>query len=370
MNNFPLNLMFCNNCKHVQLEHVVNAKKLYLNYLYMTGISNQFKIHFKNFTYSVLKQFNYFSNPKILEIGSNDCTLLNYFKENNCITVGIEPAKNLFKKTKQNHDIINSFYNNKVNNYLKKKYISFDIIIGNNVFAHIDKIKSTFVLLKQLMHDKSVIILEVSYLLDLINKKLFDTIYHEHLDYHSVISLVPFFNKIGLKIIDIKRTTTHGGSIRLYVVKKTYILPENIKKINQYINYEIKYGLNKKTTFIEFYNKLEKEKMKLKKFFNKLADEAVYGYGAAAKSVTLINYFDLNQDNINLIVDDSKLKQKKYLPGSKIKILNSKILATKPPKYIIILAWNVYEDIMKKLNKYKKIKYIIIPLPKFKLIKL
>ena len=224
-NYFPLNLMFCNNCKHVQLEHVINPKKPYFNYLYMTGISNQFRIHFKDYAYSVLKKFNYSSNPKVLEIGSNDCTLLNYFKENNCKTVGIEPAKNLWKKTKNNHEIINSFYNKKINNYLKKKYVSFDIIIGNNVFAHIDQIKSTFISLKELMHDQSVIVLEVSYLLDVINKKLFDTIYHEHLDYHSITPLIPFFKKIGFKIIDAKRITMHGGSIRLCIAKKNICYP-------------------------------------------------------------------------------------------------------------------------------------------------
>ena len=145
----------------------------------------------------------------------------------------------------------------------------------------------------------------------------------------------------------------HGGSIRLCIAKKQHLLPINTKKINLLLNHEKKFGLNKKTTFIKFYNTLEKEKRRLNRFFKKLAGNTVYGYGAAAKAVTLTNYFNLNQKNIHLIVDDSKLKQKKYLPGSKIKIFNSKILISKPPKYIIILAWNVYKDIMQKLSKYK-----------------
>ena len=108
---YPLNLMFCNKCKHVQLEHVVSSKKLYNQYLYMTGVSQQFKTHFKDYVKKVLKLFNKSKKLKVLEIGSNDCTLLNYFKQNKCITVGVEPAKNLWKITKNNHDIFNSFYN-------------------------------------------------------------------------------------------------------------------------------------------------------------------------------------------------------------------------------------------------------------------
>ena len=118
---YPLNLMFCNNCKHVQLQHVVNPKCLFDKYLYMTGISNQFKIHFNKYSKVALNKFNYTKNIKVLEIGSNDCTLLDYFKKYKCLTVGIEPAKNLFEITKNNHHIINSYYNYQTNKILKKK---------------------------------------------------------------------------------------------------------------------------------------------------------------------------------------------------------------------------------------------------------
>ena len=218
------------------------------------------------------------------------------------------------------------------------------------------------------MNDQSLIIFEVSYLLDVINKKLFDTIYHEHLDYHSIIPLISFFKKIGLKIINIKKIATHGGSIRIYVTKNCSPRLVEYKKIQNFILKEKKDGINKKSTFINFYKNLEKEKIQLKKFFNKIKGEKVYGYGAPAKAVTLINYFNINHENINLIIDDSKLKQNKYIPGSQILITNSEILNSKPPKYIIIFAWNVYNDILIKLKRFKKISYVVIPLPKFKLI--
>ena len=369
-NYFPLNLMFCTNCKHVQLQHVINANKLYKNYLYMTGVSNQFKIHFQNYAKIALKKFKKNDNINILEIGSNDCTLLDFFKSTKCKTVGVEPAKNLWQKTKRRHKIINSFYDKKTNAILMKNYSSFDLILANNVFAHIDDLSSTFKLLKDLMHNDSIIIFEVSYLLDVLRKKLFDTIYHEHLDYHSVMPLIPFFNKMQLKIIDLENVSMHGGSIRVFVTKKKSKRVVNHNKINRLIKQEKNYGLNNKITFTDFYKKIKKEKSSLESFFNKIKDDKVYCYGAPAKAVTLINFFELNHNNINLIVDDSKLKQKRYIPGTKIKIYNSKILNTKPPKYIIILAWNVYKDIVNKLKKYNKIKYIVIPLPKFKLIKL
>ena len=367
---YPLNLMFCNKCNHVQLEHVVSSKKLYNNYLYMTGISQQFKYHFKNYVEKVLKLFSKVSPLQVLEIGSNDCTLLDYFKERKCITVGVEPAQNLWSLTKNNHDIFNSFYNRSTNNKLLKKYKSFDVITANNVFAHIDDIQNVFLLLKNLMHNESLIIFEVSYLLDVIKKKLFDTIYHEHLDYHSVIPLIYFFKNMDLKIIDIERVDSHGGSIRVFVAKDTNSRIVKRKIIEKFIQHEVKLGINNKTTFVKFYEKIEKEKLKLKKFFRKTKNDLVYGYGASAKVVTLLNYYNLNDDNIKLIIDDSKIKQNKYIPGTKILITNSSILNTKPPKYIIIFAWNIYKDILFKLKNYKKINYIIIPLPTFKIIKL
>jgi len=369
-NFFPLNIMLCKKCKHVQLQHVINAKALYSNYLYMTGVSNEFKIHFKNYSKTALKKINKQKDINILEIGSNDCTLLDYFNTKKYNTVGIEPANNLWQKTRKRHKIINGFYNAKTNKILKKNYSSFDLIFANNVFAHIDDLKSVFKLLTSIMHNNSLVIFEVSYLLDLIRKKLFDTIYHEHLDYHSITPLIAFFNKLHLKIIDIQKIPMHGGSIRVFVAKKKSRRIINHKKINKFIKQEDKYKLKHLSTFINFSNKIEEEKNKLSNFFNKIGNYRIYGYGAPAKAVTLINFFNLNQKNINLIIDDSKLKQKKYIPGSKIKIYNSKILKTKPPKYIVILAWNVYKDILNKIKKYDEIEYAIIPLPKFKIIKL
>ena len=367
---YPLNLMFCNKCKHVQLQHVVNPKCLFDKYLYTSGISNQFNNHFKKYAKVALSKFNSSRNIKVLEIGSNDCTLLNYFKKKKCLTVGIEPAKNLFKLTKNNHHIINSYYNFQTNRILLKEYGKFDLILGNNVFAHIDNIKNVFSNLIKLMNDQSIIIFEVSYLFDVINKNLFDTIYHEHLDYHSIFPFILFFKKIGLKIINLERVTVHGGSIRFYLSLLLSSRKINQKKIDYYLKNEKNSGITTKKRLFSFYSQLENEKFKLKIFFKNIKEKKVYGYGASAKAVTLIHYLNLDHKHIKLVIDDSKLKQNKYIPGRRIRITNSKILNTKPPNYLIIFAWNVYKDIMFKLKQYKKIEYIVIPLPKFKLIKL
>jgi len=367
---FPLNLMLCSKCHHVQLEHVVDAKKLYSNYLYMTGISKKFRTHFKNYTNKIIKKFDEPKNLNVLEIGSNDCTLLNYFKQKKCNTIGIEPAKNLYQLTRKKHNIINDFYNVKTNKILKDKFGKFDLIVANNVFAHIDNLKSIFVLLRSLLHDQSLIVFEVSYLLNMIKKSLFDNIYHEHLDYHSIIPFSSFFKRLNYKLIDVEQVSAHGGSIRVFIARKNSTRKTNHININKLIDKEIKFCLTNKNTFLKFYINLNKQRKKLNVFFNSIKSDIIYGYGAPAKAVTLINFFKLDHNNIKLIVDDSLLKQNKYIPGSKIKIYNSKILIKKPPKFIVILAWNVYEDILKKLKKYRKIDYAIIPLPKFKLIKL
>ena len=225
-------------------------------------------------------------------------------------------------------------------------------------------------MLRSLLHKESLIVFEVSYLLDVINKKLFDTIYHEHLDYHSVIPLIKFFKKINLKIINIEHVSTHGGSLRVFISKKDSDRFVQKNQINKFVKKEKKLGLINKNTYVKFYNDLIKQRKKLNNFFHSLKNEIIYGYGAPAKAVTLINFFNLNHTNIKLVIDDSSLKQNKYIPGTKIKIYKSQILLKKPPKFIVILAWNVYEDILKKLKKYKKIKYVILPLPKFRIIKL
>ena len=367
---FPLNIMKCTKCHHVQLEHVVNQKKLYDQYLYMTGISKNFRNHFKEYSNKIISRFKQSNNLKVLEIGSNDCTLLDFFKLKKCKTVGIEPAKNLYKLTNKKHKIINDYYNSKTNKILKNHYGKFDLIIANNVFAHIDNLKSVFILLSSIMHNQSLIVFEVSYLLDVIKKRLFDTIYHEHLDYHSISPLLPFFKKYKLKIIDIKNIESHGGSIRLFVSKLTSNRKTNYTNINKLIKKESVYNLKNINTFLKFYSDLKKQRKKLNDFFIKNKKKTIYGYGAPAKAVTLINFFELDHNNIKLIIDDSPLKQRKYVPGSKIKIYDSKILIKKPPKIIVILAWNLYEDILKKVKKIKKIDYAIIPLPKFKIIKL
>ena len=371
LKKIPLVLMFCAECNHIQLQHVVNKKHLFSNYFYMTGISNQFRIHFKKYSEKVIKKLNKQNQAKVFEIGSNDCTLLDFFKKKKCITVGVEPALNLYKKTKKNHEIFNCFYNSILNKKLVAKYQKFDLILANNVFAHIDYLTTVFKLIKKLMHKQSMIIFEVSYLSDVVKKKLFDTIYHEHLDYHALYPLISFFKKLNLKIIDVDKNLMHGGSIRVYIALCESKRKSSSKKINRLIDIEKEDKLFDQKTFLNFYNDLIVQKEYITSFFKKkLKNENVYGYGASAKGVTLINFFNLNEQNMQLIIDDSPLKQNKYIPGTSIKIYNSKILLSKPPTYIIILAWNVYKDILKKIKPFKEIKYVLIPLPKFKIIKL
>lgn len=369
---YPLKLDICFKCKHVQLSHVVSSKLLFSNYLYKTGISTNFNNHFKKYSSETLKLFRKTSKNKlkVLEIGSNDCTLLKHFKNNNCKTVGIEPAKNLYQLTKNDHDIFNKFFNRSVANTLKSKYGKFDIIVANNVFAHIDNLEGVFKNLIKILHSNSIIIFEVSYLLEVIKNKLFDTIYHEHLDYHNIKPLIPFLKKFNLKIINVKKVNTHGGSIRIYASQLNSDYKVNNLRLNKYLDIEKKHGLHKISTFIEYKKKLDFEKNMLSEFIKKISNKKTYGYGAAAKAVTLISYYGINKKNITCIIDDSDIKQNKYLPGSGIKIENSKILNSKPCDNVIILAWNLSSDIILKIKKFKKIKNIIVPLPKLKIIKL
>ena len=366
---FPLSIFFCKKCSHVQLGHIINKNLLFSNYLYMSGISEKLKTHFKKLSIEIKTKFlnKKNKNYKLLEIGSNDSTLLNHVREKNINTIGVEPASNL-KKYFKNHDIFNSFFNYDTIKKIKKKYSTVDCVVANNVFAHIDKFDLVFDYLNEITHKNSIIIFEVSYLVDVINKNLIDTIYHEHLDYHKLISLQNFFKLKKFLLFNVKLVNTHGGSIRCYLIKEQKNIKIN-KNVQTLINYEQLNNFNSIKKYKNYFKLIEKNKIILKKKLSTYKTDQTIGYGAPAKLVTFLNLYFNDQKIINYIIDASPLKQNQYIPGFDIKILSLKKISDKKYKYVIIFAWNLYKEIIKTLEKYSNIKYFIVTIPKIKIIK-
>ena len=374
LKKYPLGLNLCNGCGHLQLSHSVKPEKMFSNYLYKTNTSYKNFLHFKNYANKIKKKFSR-KGDKILDIASNDGTFLNFFNKKKFFRVGIDPAKNL-KKLTTNRGIIqiDDFFTEKTSFKIKKKYQKFDIITANHVCAHVENLNDFFRGVKNLLKDDGIFIFEVSYRGSVLKKNTFDTIYHEHLDYHALSPISKFIKKFNLKLFDFEITEAQGGSLRVYVSKNLRI--RNKKKIkNQLIKEKKIYKLFNINTYKIFREKINNCKVQLQRILKDF-DEKNYniaGYGAAAKTTTLLNYFNLNKHKtIKFIFDDNKLKQGLYLPGTQIKILDPRYLFKGNLDILIIFAWNysdiIIKNIKKKLKKKKSLKFLV-PFPKPKILK-
>ena len=349
VSKYPLEVLYCKNCYHNQLSYEIKKEKLFSNYLYLSSQSKTLQKHFDKSAIKYIKLFGLKKNSCIIDAGSNDGIALKFYnKKNFSNIIGIEPAKNVAKIANINGiKTINSFLNYKISRKLKNKA---DLVTASNVFAHNKNIKKLAINLISILKDNGVLIIEVQYLIAMIKKNLFDNIYHEHIHYWSVTTLDYLFSDLNCSIFKVEKIDTHGGSIRCYI-KKNFI-KKNLK-IKSILRNEKKVGLHNKKLFLKFSNKLEKKKNIFKNFLLKNKGKNIVGYGAAAKTSTLLNFLEIS-DSIQCIIDDNKLKQDYYIPGTKIKIV-SKDKINKKIDYLIVFAWNYFEEIKKKIKYANKI---------------
>ena len=368
---YPLELFFCKDCYHVQLLEIVDPVELFENYVYVSGTSPVFVDHFYKYAQHVVDTYKPSKDLLVLDIGSNDGTLLKFFKTQGYTTIGVDPAKEISKKAQQEGiETINDFFTLELSEKIKNKYSLASLITANNVFAHCDDLKGMTKAIYNLLSPEGLFIFEVSYLLDVYQKTLFDTIYHEHLSYHSVIPLVKFFQENNMELIDVKKINTHGGSIRCVVQKSSGHRKVN-KSVQEFVQLEKSMSFDKKDKFINFSENISKKKRELNKFLHEIKSEnkTIVGFGAPAKATTLMYEFGLDNDVLEFIVDDSPWKQELYSPGLHIPILSSSYIKTFKPDYLLILAWNFANSIIKKNQEYTQSGgKFIIPLPNLEVI--
>ena len=348
---YPLEVNLCNKCYNCQLSYVVDPKKMFKNYLYLSSTSSIFVDHFKKAADKYIKKFKLRSNSCIIDIGSNDGIALKPFLDrgfNNII--GVEPAKNIAILAKKNGiKTINSFFNNQILNKIKHKA---DLIMASNVFAHTDQIDEITQTVKKILKDKGLFIVEIQYLLNTLKDYTFDNIYHEHVNYWCLHSLKTYFEKFDLQVIDAEKIDTHGGSLRIYISKKNkFKISKNVRKI---LDNELKSGIKDGKIFDNFREIVENKKRTVIKNFKKIKKKYknIYGYGAPAKATTLINYFRIS-DYIDFIFEDNELKHNKYIPNTKIKIISKKNFS-KNIKCLVVFAWNFFDNIRNKNKKLSK----------------
>lgn len=353
-NSYPLRVFVCSNCYLVQLQEFESPKKIFTEYAYFSSFSKTWLNHVKQFSDEMISKFGLDKKSQVIEIASNDGYLLKNFKKKSISILGIEPAKNIAKIANKNGitTIPEFFSYNFASEFIKKRKKA-DLLIVFNVLPHVPELNDFVKGLKKILKKEGVIVIQFSaYLLDLINKKEFDTIYHEHFSYFSLLSLKKILSKHNLTIFDAYQEEIHGGSLRVFAahsINKNY---SPSKEINNLILKERENGLHKISTYTKFSKEIPKMKSNVWDFFikTKKMEKKIVCYGAPAKGNTLLNYCGIGRDFIEYTVDVSPHKQGLYLPGSNIPIFSpSKIKKTKP-EYVIILPWNLKEEIMEQMS--------------------
>ncbi len=368
---YPLNVCFCKSCGFVQLAEVVPPEKMFKNYIYVTSTSSEALEHYKNLVNDVMEKFKLPKNSLVVEFASNDGTLLKNFKKFEIRVLGVEPAENIAPIAEASGiETINDFFNQKVAKNIVESKGKAIMIIGTNVFAHIDNLDEIMKSFQILLDDDGVIIIESPYLVDFFEKTEYDTIYHEHVSYLSLIPLVKFFGMYGFKIFDVKRTNIHGGSIRIFASGINSKFKET-KNLSELLSLEKNLGLDTIKQYLDFALNVQKSRVKLLELLYKLKldGKKIIGYGAAAKGNTLLNYCNIGADILDYVADKSPLKQGKYTPGTNIPVVHQDRILENRQDYMLILAWNFAEEIMKEQHKFKERGgKFIIPIPEAKII--
>ena len=366
-NVFPLDVWLCESCGHAQLVDVVDPDILFKDYVYVSGTSKVFVEHFRKYAESVVSYYNIKKGSRVLDIGSNDGTLLRHFKNQGMEVLGIDPALKISQEASRSGiPTLTGFFSTSVAKEIKTTHGEFHVITANNVLAHIADLEEVNSGVEILLCDGGILVFEVSYLDDVISKNLFDTIYHEHLDYHSITPLLGFLERNNMSIIDAERVSSHGGSIRIYA-RKSIADKRMTSRLVELLEIEQTKKLMSKSTFDHYSNSIQALCEDLTQLLASLKAQGkrIAGYGAPAKATTLMYRMGLSSSTIEYIVDDSPLKQNLFSPGLHIPIVSSQILCDDPPDYLLILAWNFADSIISANENFKKSGgKFIIPVPK------
>lgn len=368
---YPLNVCFCQKCGLVQLAEVVNPKVMFKNYLYISSFSKTMLSHFSQLAKKIVKKFNLTKKSLVVEMGSNDGTFLSFVKKQGIRILGVDPASNLAKiANSKGLTTIDNFFTEKNAAKILKKYGKADVIVGTNVFAHINDLHDVVKGIQKILKDEGVFIVEFPYLVDLLEKNEFDTIYHEHLSYFSLKPLDILFKQFDLELFDAEKIPVHGGSMRIYVkrINSDRKISPRLKKM---LAEETRKNIQKIDTYKEFANKAKKIKIDLVATLKNLnkQNKKVIGFGAPAKGVILLNYCKIGLKYLEYITDNIPYKQGLYMPGNHIPIFPEEKNKEEKIDYILILPWNFSKEILKKLSRFrKKGGKIIIPIPSVKIL--
>lgn len=352
---YPLRISVCQNCLLVQLvESVESPKQLFSEYLYFSSFSKTWLNHAEELANHLIKKFSLDERNQITEIASNDGYLLKHFKNSNIPILGIEPAENIAKHAEeQGIKTINKFFGLKTANELKENGYDTDLLIAINVLPHVPNVKDFVAGIKKILKPNGICVIQFStYMLPFLKDTEFDSIYHEHYSYFSLLSIQKILSSFKLEIFDVDELSIHGGSLRIYLKHIENLKIEIDPKVNNLIKKEIDAGLDLVSTYETFSKRVTESKLKIWDFFitAKQNNKKIVGYGAPAKGNTMLNFCGIGKEIIEYIVDISPHKQGLFLPGTHIPIKKPEIIKETKPDYVVILSWNFKEEIIEQMK--------------------
>jgi len=367
---FDLSVGLCPKCYLVQLINTVPPEKLFRNYIYFSSASKLFLEHCKEIAQELVKRLNLGPESLVLEIASNDGAQLQYFKQLGIQTLGIDPAENIAEvANKKGIKTIPEFFNFAFAKKLKEEEkVQADLIFGANVLAHVPKIIDFVKGVKIVLKPKGTAVFEFPYIKGLMENK-FDTIYHEHVFYYSLLALRNLFQKADLEIYDVEITLMQGGSLKIFISRPgNFKISTNVKNL---IIQEIKDGFDKIETYKKINERVGKLKIDIIDLLKRLKAEGkkIAAYSAPAKGNILLNYFGIGKNYLDFIVDKSEAKQGLYTPGTHLFVYPPEKIYEEKPDYLLILCWNIADEVIEQLKDYHNAGgKFIIPIPNIKII--
>jgi len=355
---YPLKVYTCSNCFLVQVDEYKKSDAIFdSNYVYFSSYSTSWLAHAKKYTEQMIERFKFYETSLVVEIASNDGYLLQYFKEKNVPVLGIEPTANTAKvSSEKGIENVVDFFGVRLATKLADENRKADLLLGNNVLAHVPDIIDFVGGMKIILKDTGVITMEFPHLMQLVDNNQFDTIYHEHFSYLSFYTVKQIFESQGLQMFDVEEIPTHGGSIRIYAKHQDDITKTVSENVAALLKKETDKGLASLAYYDNFQQKALKAKLDLTDFLiqQKRNGKSVAAYGAAAKGNTMLNYCGIKSDLVDFVVDANPHKQNKFLPASHIPVVNEQFLKDARPDFVLILPWNLKEEIGEQLSYVKE----------------
>lgn len=364
---YPLHAYVCEECLLVQVGEFVSPEEIYSDYYYFSSYSDSWLQHAKDYTDYMVDHFPINEDSFVVEIASNDGYLLQYFQDKQIPILGVEPSNNVARASiEKGIPTEQVFFGEKTAENLREKYEPADLILGNNVLAHVPKINDFVKGLEVMLDESGIMTFEFPHLLQLVENNQFDTIYHEHFSYFSLLTVQSIFKKHEMKIFDVQELSTHGGSVRIFVTRESnenYKVSDNVKRI---LDLEKEKGYLDVDFYRSFDKKVQQTKSDILTLLIELKNQekSIAGYGAPGKGNTLLNYCGIRKDFLDFTVDRNPNKHGLFLPGSLIPIYHPDKIKETKPDYVFILPWNLKDEIMEQISYIREWGgKFIIPIP-------